>query len=547
MNKKTNSNKLLNNNLNKSKHEILNSIWKEAGNLMSESGLADWEFSSILLRIIFYRFLSEFFLTKINETDKNFDYENYHKNNNEQDLLQWRQRIVDNLGFFILPSQLFSNVLNEYKSTTFDESDLNTKLPSILEDIQNTSKLNQKAKNAFDGLFSDFREILNKLSKNNLSLRNKNLLEILEKVNDKPLSILNKENSIQFADAFEYLITMFGSITNKEAKNNFFTPYNVSKLLIQLVLFNLQDKTDITIYDPTCGSGSLMLKILKYSSKENIEMFYGQDKQNQAFDFCRMNMLLHLIPYDKFDIKCGNTLANDLFKSEGKFDIIVSHPPLSETWEQMQNDDRFLGPSELPPSEYSDYAFIEHCLYHLSEEGCFATICFPGILYRGEKEEKIRRWIFDNNWIDAVISLGKKMFLGTDVGLIILILRKNKKDNHILFINAENEWIKDKAIKQNKEKNKRKIESKNTLSDANIAKICDAYIQREDIDKFSKLVSSDTVINNNYNLSVNNYVSLKDKEEKPNITLINEELKEIVNHTNELRVKIDSLIKEIGD
>lgn len=546
MNKKTNSNKLLNNNLNKSKQEILNSIWKETSNLISESGLEDWEFSSILLRIIFYRFLSEFFLTKINETDNNLDYENYHKNNNEEDLLQWRQRIVENLGFFILPSQLFSNVLKEYKLTTFDESDLNTKLPSILEGIQNTSKLNQKAKNAFDGLFSDFREILNKLSKDNLSLRNKNLLEILQKVNDMPLSISKKDNSVQFADAFEYLITMFGSITNKEAKS-FFTPYNVSKLLIQLALFNIQDKTDITIYDPTCGSGSLMLKILKYIDKENIEMFYGQDKQNQAFDFCRMNMLLHLIPYDKFDIKCGNTLTNDLFKSEGKFDIIVSHPPLNEKWEQIQNDDRFLGPSELPPSEYSDYAFIEHCLYHLSEEGCFATICFPGILYRGKKEEKIRKWIFDNNWIDAVISLGEKMFLGTDIGLIILILRKNKKDNQILFINAENEWIKDKVMKQNKGKNNRKIESKNTLSDANIAKIYDAYIQRKDIDKFSKLVDVDAVINNNYNLSVNNYVSLKDKEEKPNITLINEELKEIVNHTNELRVKIDSLIKEIGD
>lgn len=546
MNKKTNSNKLLNNNLNKSKQEILNSIWKETSNLISESGLEDWEFSSILLRIIFYRFLSELFLTKINETDNNLDYENYHKNNNEEDLLQWRQRIVENLGFFILPSQLFSNVLKEYKSTTFDESDLNTKLPSILEDIQNSSKLNQKAKNAFDGLFSDFREILNKLSKDNLSLRNKNLLEILQKVNDMPLSISNKENNVEFADAFEYLITMFGSITNKEAKS-FFTPYNVSKLLIQLTLFNIQDKTDITIYDPTCGSGSLMLKILKYIDKENIEMFYGQDKQNQAFDFCRMNMLLHLIPYDKFDIKCGNTLTNDLFKSEGKFDIIVSHPPLNEKWEQIQNDDRFLGPSELPPSEYSDYAFIEHCLYHLSEEGCFATICFPGTLYRGEKEEKIRKWIFDNNWIDAVISLGKNMFLGTKIGLIILILRKNKKDNKILFINAENEWIKDKVTKQNKGKNKRNIESKNTLSDANIAKIYDAYIQRKDIDKFSKLVDSDTVINNNYNLSINNYVSVKEKEEKPNITLINEELKEIVNHTNELRVKIDSLIKEIGD
>lgn len=546
MNKKTNSNKLLNNNLNKTKQEILNSIWKETSNLIYESGLEDWEFSSILLRIIFYRFLSEFFLTKINETDKNLDYENYHKNNNEKNLLQWRQRIVENLGFFILPSQLFSNVLKEYKSTTFDESDLNTKLPSILEDIQNSSKLNQKAKNAFDGLFSDFREILNKLSKDNLSLRNKNLLEILQKVNDMPLSISKKDNSVQFADAFEYLITMFGSITNKEAKS-FFTPYNVSKLLIQLALFNIQDKTDITIYDPTCGSGSLMLKILKYIDKENIEMFYGQDKQNQAFDFCRMNMLFHLIPYDKFDIKCGNTLTNDLFKSEGKFDIIVSHPPLNEKWEQIQNDDRFLGPSELPPSEYSDYAFIEHCLYHLSEEGCFATICFPGILYRGKKEEKIRKWIFDNNWIDAVISLGEKMFLGTDIGLIILILRKNKKDNQILFINAENEWIKDKVTKQNKGKNKRNIESKNTLSDANIAKIYDAYIQRKDIDKFSKLVDVDTVINNNYNLSVNNYVSVKEKEEKPNITLINEELKEIVNHTNELRVKIDSLIKEIGD
>ena len=219
MNKKTNSNKVLNNNLNKSKQEILNSIWKETGNLISESGLEDWEFSSILLRIIFYRFLSEFFLTKINETDKNLDYENYHKNNNEEDLLQWRQRIVENLGFFILPSQLFSNVLKEYKSTTFDESDLNTKLPSILEDIQNTSKLNQKAKNAFDGLFGDFREILNKLSKDNLSLRNKNLLEILQKVNDMPLSISNKDNSVQFPDAFEYLITMFGLITNKEAKS----------------------------------------------------------------------------------------------------------------------------------------------------------------------------------------------------------------------------------------------------------------------------------------------------------------------------------------
>ncbi|MBO6072735.1 N-6 DNA methylase [bacterium] len=220
-------------------------------------------------------------------------------------------------------------MLKKYKSTTFDESDLNTKLPLILEDIQNTSKLNQKAKNAFDGLFSDFREILNKLSKDNLSLRNKNLLEILQKVNDMPLSISNKENNVEFADAFEYLITMFGLITNKEAKS-FFTPYNVSKLLIKLALFNIEDKTDITIYDPTCGSGSLMLKILKYIDKENIEMFYGQDKQNQAFDFCRMNMLLHLIPYDKFDIKCGNTLANDLFKSEGKFDIIVSHPPLNE-------------------------------------------------------------------------------------------------------------------------------------------------------------------------------------------------------------------------
>ena len=364
--------------------------------------------------------------------------------------------------------------------------------------------------------------------------RNEKLVKLLNGVADMNLGDVKEHDIDAFGDAYEYLMTMYASNAGKSG-GEFFTPADVSELLTRL---GTVGKKEINkVYDPACGSGSLLLKAEKVLGRDAVRNgFFGQEINITTYNLCRINMFLHDIEFDKFDIACEDTLTNPQHWDDEPFELIVSNPPYSIKWAGDENpllinDPRFAPAGVLAPKSKADLAFIMHSLAWLASNGTAAIVCFPGIMYRGGAEQKIRKYLVDNNFIDCIIQLPSNLFFGTSIATCIMVLKKGKTDNKVLFIDASSECV--------------KVTNNNKLTPENINKIVDTFAQRAEEAHISHLVEYSEVQENDYNLSVSTYVEAKDTREKIDIVKLNAEIAQIVARENELRSAIDQIVAEI--
>ncbi len=509
------------------REELHRAIWSIADDL--RGSVDGWDFKSYVLGTMFYRFISENITTYINKGeweagDPDFDYAKM----SDEDAEEAREGLVEEKGFFILPSELFCNVCERAK----EDENLNETLEKVFNHIEESAK-GSEAESDFAGLFDDFDVNSNKLGAT-VAKRNEKLVKLLDGVKNMSLGDYQSNTIDAFGDAYEYLMTMYASNAGKSG-GEFYTPQEVSELLTRLATVG---KTEVNkVYDPACGSGSLLLKASKVLGKDGVRQgYYGQEINITTYNLCRINMFLHDIGYDKFDIACEDTLTAPQHWDDEPFEVIVSNPPYSIKWvgdddATLINDPRFAPAGVLAPKSKADMAFIMHALSWLASNGTATIVCFPGIMYRGGAEQKIRKYLIDNNFIDCVIQLPANLFFGTSIATCIMILKKCKKDNSTLFIDASNEYV--------------KVTNNNKLSDENIARIVDIFEKREDVQYTAHLATYDEIKENDYNLSVSTYVEQEDKREVIDIVELNKQISEIVARENILRSEIDKIIAEI--
>lgn len=511
--------------------ELHRTIWGIANDL--RGSVDGWDFKQYVLGMLFYRYISEnldTYLSKGEIEAGNTDF-SYAKLSDEEALTA-KDDIVKEKGFFILPSQLFCIVLEKAQK---DNTDLNEKLAKIFKEIEG-SALGSDSEDDFKGLFDDIDVNSNKLGATVIK-RNEMLVKLMNGI--ASMNLGNGEysdNSIDaFGDAYEYLMGMYASNAGKSG-GEYYTPQEVSELLTKITLVG---KTTVNkVYDPACGSGSLLLNFSKILGPDNVRLgFYGQEINITTYNLCRINMFLHDVPYDKFNIKLGDTLLEPKHWDDEPFEAIVSNPPYSIKWEGddnpiLINDQRFSPAGVLAPKGKADLAFIMHSLSWLATNGTAAIVCFPGIMYRGGAEQKIRKYLIDNNYIDCIIQLPDNLFFGTSIATCIMVLKKGKSENKTLFIDASKECV--------------KVTNSNKLSPQNIENILKVFIERkEKIDYVSRLVPNDEIAQNEYNLSVSTYVEAEDTREVIDIKALNQQIAEIVAKENILRAEIDKIIKEI--
>lgn len=507
--------------------ELHRTIWNIANDL--RGSVDGWDFKQYVLGMLFYRYISENLTNYINKGEweagnTDFDYAEL----SDEEAIEIKDDMVQTKGFFILPSELFQNV----RKNAAKDKNLNETLERVFKNIE-ASTIGAKSEKNFKGLFDDIDVNSNKLG-NTVEERNKKLVKILNAIGDMQLGDV-KNNSIDaFGDAYEFLMTMYASNAGKSG-GEFFTPQEVSELLARITVVGKEDVNKV--YDPACGSGSLLLQFAKVLGKDKVRIgFFGQEVNITTYNLCRINMWLHDIDYTKFDIALGDTLIEPKHWDDEPFEAIVSNPPYSIKWEGddnplLINDPRFAPAGVLAPKSKADLAFIMHCLSWLASNGTAAIVCFPGVLYRGGAEQKIRKYLVDNNYIDAIIQLPENLFFGTGITTCIMVLKRSKSDNNILFIDASKEFI--------------KSGNKNKLTDENIQNILDAYIERKNIDHFVKLASREEVEEFDYNLSVTAYVEQEDTREEIDVVKLNAEIEKIVARQQVLREEIDKIIKEI--
>ena len=507
--------------------ELHRAIWAIADEL--RGAVDGWDFKNYVLGMMFYRYISENLSDYITcgeraAGDTGFDYVTMP----DEDAEGAREGLVQEKGFFILPSELFCNVCARAK----DDENLNETLETVFRHIEESAK-GSESESDFEGLFDDFDVNSNKLGAT-VAKRNEKLVKLLSGVAEMNLGDVKGHDIDAFGDAYEYLMTMYASNAGKSG-GEFFTPADVSELLTRLGTIG---KTEINkVYDPACGSGSLLLKAEKVLGKDAIRNgFYGQEINITTYNLCRINMFLHDVGFDKFNIACEDTLISPQHWDDEPFELIVSNPPYSIKWAGdsnplLINDPRFAPAGVLAPKSKADMAFIMHSLSWLAANGTAAIVCFPGIMYRGGAEKKIRKYLVDNNFIDCIIQLPSNLFFGTSIATCIMVMKKNKTDNRTLFIDASSECV--------------KVTNNNKLTAENIARIVDVFAKHEEIPYFSQLAEYQDIVDNEYNLSVSTYVEAKDTREKIDIVKLNEEIREIVAREDQLRAEIDRMIAEI--
>lgn len=504
--------------------ELHRTIWQIANDL--RGSVDGWDFKNYVLGMLFYRFISENITAFINAEEHragNVDFD-YAECSDEQAEFG-REVTVQERGFYILPSQLFGNV----RKRAAADPNLNETLNNIFQAIENSAK-GAASEDDMKGLFADIDVNSNKLGAT-VQKRNETLVKILDKIGDMKLGNLADNQIDTFGDAYEFLMTMYASNAGKSG-GEFFTPQEVSELLARITLVGKKQVNKV--YDPACGSGSLLLKFAKVLGKENVRQgFYGQEINITTYNLCRINMFLHDINYEKFDIALGDTLLAPKHWDDEPFECIVSNPPYSIKWvgdenPLLINDPRFSPAGILAPKSKADLAFTMHMLSWLATNGTAAIVEFPGVLYRGGAEQKIRKYLIDNNYIDTVIQLPANLFFGVGIATCIIVLKKSKKDNATLFIDASGEFIHEG--------------NKNKLSDANIARILEAFVARKDDAHFARLVENGKIVENDYNISVSSYVEQPDTREEVDIEALNLRIAEIVAHQNVLRTAIDAIV-----
>lgn len=507
--------------------ELHRAIWQIANDL--RGSVDGWDFKSYVLGFLFYRFISENLTMYLNKEEHragntDFDYAKI----SDKDAEYGRADTVKEKGFYILPSDLFENVCRDARNN----HNLNETLSNVFKNIENSAK-GFDSEDDLKGLFDDIDVNSNKLG-GSVIKRNELLVKILEAVNGMKLGNFKNNTIDAFGDAYEFLMTMYASNAGKSG-GEFFTPQEVSELLAEITVVG--KKSVNKVYDPACGSGSLLLKFAKVLGKNNVRQgFYGQEINITTYNLCRINMFLHDINFEKFNIAHGDTLIDPKHWDDEPFDAIVSNPPYSTKWDGdnnplLINDPRFSPAGVLAPKNNADLAFTMHMLSWLSTSGTAAIVEFPGVLYRGGAEQKIRKYLIDNNYIDTVIQLPANLFFGVSIATCIIVLKKSKNDNKTLFINATNEFL--------------KAGNKNKLTEEHRLNILNAFIERKDKPYFASLIDNSAIAANNYTLSVTSYVDQEDTREKIDITALNAQISEIVEHQNQLRGEIDLIIAEL--
>ncbi len=507
--------------------ELHRTIWSIANDL--RGSVDGWDFKQYVLGMLFYRYISENIANYFNKNehdagDPDFDYAKL----SDEIAENIRDDTVNTKGFFILPSELFENV----RRLAAKDENLNETLTRVFNNIENSAQ-GSDSENNFKGLFEDLDVNSNKLG-GNVAKRNERLVTLMNGVAEMKLGNYADNTIDAFGDAYEYLMGMYASNAGKSG-GEYFTPQEVSELLTRLTLVG---KTEVNkVYDPACGSGSLLLKFAKILGKENVRLgFFGQEINLTTYNLCRINMFLHDIDYDEFDIAHGDTLIYPQHWDDEPFEAIVSNPPYSIKWAGdadplLIGDPRFSPAGVLAPKSKADLAFIMHCLAWLSE-GCRAAIvCFPGVLYRGGAEQKIRKYLVDNNYVDCIIQLPDNLFFGTSIATCIMVLKKGKNENKTLFVDASKQCV--------------KVTNSNKLTDENIAKIVDVYTKRENIDHFAIDISNDIIAEKDYNLSVSTYVEQEDTREVIDIKKLNAQIEDIVAREEVLRTEIAKIIADI--
>ena len=504
--------------------ELHRVIWQIANDL--RGSVDGWDFKSYVLGMLFYRYISENITAYINQGewdagDKNFDYTKM----SDEDAEVAKTDVVKEKGYFILPSQLFQNVNQKAKNNP----NLNETLAKVFISIE-ASAQGTASEEDFKGLFDDVDVNSNKLGAN-VEQRNEKLTKILNSIGNLKLGSFANNSIDAFGDAYEYLMTMYASNAGKSG-GEFFTPQEVSELLARITLVG--KKSINKVYDPACGSGSLLLKFAKILGQNNVKQgFFGQEINITTYNLCRINMFLHNISFEKFDIALGDTLRDPKHWDDEPFDAIVSNPPYSISWAgdsdiTLINDPRFSPAGVLAPRGKADLAFTMHMLHWLSADGTAAIVEFPGVLYRSGAEQKIRKYLVENNFVDCVIQLPANLFFGVSIATCIIVLKKSKKDNAILFIDASDKF--------------EHPGNKNVLSEQNIEDIMKAYIDRTDVEHRCKLVNNADVLANDCNLSVSSYVEQKDNRVIIDIKVLNQQIMQIVARQDTLRKQIDAIV-----
>ena len=507
--------------------ELHKTIWRIANDL--RGSVDGWDFKTYVLGMLFYRFISENLTAYLNDHEhragnKGFDYASI----KDKDAEFGRRETVIEKGFYILPSELFVNVRKRAK----DDENLNETLERVFRNIEG-SAVGADSEHDIKGLFDDLDVNSSKLG-GTVPKRNEKLVKLLDAIGDLALGEFADNTIDTFGDAYEYLMTMYASSAGKSG-GEFFTPQEVSELLARITVVG---KTEVNkVYDPACGSGALLLKFAKVLGKDNVRQgFYGQEVNITTHNLCRINMFLHDINYEKFDIAHGDTLTDPAHWDEEPFEAIVSNPPYSTKWDGdsnplLINDPRFAPAGVLAPKSKADLAFTLHILSWLAVDGTAAIVEFPGVLYRSGAEQKIRKYLIENNFVDAVIQLPPDLFFGTGISTCIVVLKKSKNDNKTLFIDASPHFI--------------RAGNKNKLTEDNQKTVLDAYIARKDVDHFVRLVDNNEIAENEYNLSVSSYVLAEDTREVVDISALNAEIARIVARQQELRTSIDAIVADL--
>lgn len=509
------------------REELHRTIWQIANDL--RGSVDGWDFKSYVLGMLFYRFISENLTSYINKEEQrtgnaNFDYTKI----SDKDAEFGRADTVKEKGFYILPSELFVNVWYKAKN----DANLNETLSNVFKNIENSAK-GTDSEDDLRGLFDDIDVNSNKLGAT-VQKRNETLVKIIDSIGGLQLGDYRDNTNDLFGDAYEFLMTMYASNAGKSG-GEFFTPQEVSELLAEITVVGKKQVNKV--YDPACGSGSMLLKFAKVLGKENVRQgFYGQEINITTYNLCRINMFLHDINYEKFDIAHGDTLTEPKHWDDEPFDCIVSNPPYSIKWEGdanplLINDPRFSPAGVLAPKSKADLAFTMHMLSWLSTSGTAAIVEFPGVLYRSGAEQKIRKYLIDNNYVDTVIQLPPDLFFGTGIATCIIVLKKSKKDNATLFIDASAEFVRGG--------------NKNKLTEPNRKKILNAFVERKDIDHFAHLVPNSDIAENEYNIAVSSYVEQENTTEEVDIEKLNAHIAEIVIRQNHLRTAIDEIVADL--
>ena len=504
--------------------ELQRRIWQIANDV--RGSVDGWDFKQYVLGTLFYRFISEHFVNYIEGGDESIKYATW--SDDDENIQLGKEHVIKEKGYFIYPSQLFENVVKN----AHNNPNLNTELKDIFTSIE-SSAVGYDSENDIKGLFADFDTTSNRLG-NTVADKNSRLAAVLKGVAELDFGDFEDNHIDLFGDAYEFLISNYAANAGKSG-GEFFTPQCVSKLIARLALYG-QDKVN-KIYDPAAGSGSLLLQAKKQFDEHIIEEgFFGQEINHTTYNLARMNMFLHNINYDKFDIALGNTLMNPQFGDDKPFDAIVSNPPYSVKWigsddPTLINDERFAPAGVLAPKSKADFAFILHALSYLSAKGRAAIVSFPGIFYRGGAEQKIRQYLVDNNFVETVIALAPNLFFGTSIAVNILVLSKHKTDTKTQFIDASGLF---KSATNN-----------NILEEEHIEQILKLFADKEDIPHLAKLVPIEEIAKNEYNLAVSSYVEQKDTREVINIDELNAQIRKTVANIDRLRAEIDKIVAEI--